>query len=481
MSKKTNVVFLLADQLRAASLPLYGEKQISTPNIDRIAKRGVTFSNAISTCPLCTPYRAMMLAGRHPQTTGHVINFVGTRHDEIGIGDAFAHAGYKTAWIGKWHLQVGAWPGGNMKEGEEGPYYIPEGRERLGFNFWRGYNMHEHYFNGWVNLDNWKNETWEGYETNALNRYAFQFLESVGDDSFCLFISPHQPHKTFVDAHAPDEYYARLPENLTLPDNVPEEKREDCIKAYRDYLAMILALDDMAGELFDYLEKKGLLENTLFVMTSDHGSQFGAHGISPWQKAKAYEESIHIPLIMHLPGALEGGHIAETLIGPADIFPTLCGLCNVPVPRTVEGYDLSEAVCGKDGAFEQDALLTMNFGSSYCFLQSDPEKIASSRQNIWRGIRTKRYSYFRSLDGKKHLYDIQNDPLQMNNLSGSADAQELEKSLVANLDELLQKRNDKFADDREYIPWFDSHRRIVRNAYGALGSPETPPDWSLLT
>ena len=88
-------------EARAKGLPIYGESQIETPHLDRLAREGVVFTNAIATCPVCTPYRAMLLTGRHPQTTGHVINFVRTRHDEISIGDAFSRAGYRAAWIGK--------------------------------------------------------------------------------------------------------------------------------------------------------------------------------------------------------------------------------------------------------------------------------------------------------------------------------------------------------------------------------------------
>ena len=96
-----NVVVLFPDQLRALSLPMFGEQQIETPNIDRLAADSLVLENAISNCPVCTPARAMLLTGRYPQTTGHLINTTRTRHSEISIGDAFGRAGYKTAWVGK--------------------------------------------------------------------------------------------------------------------------------------------------------------------------------------------------------------------------------------------------------------------------------------------------------------------------------------------------------------------------------------------
>ena len=475
-----NVVFLLADQLRAASLPAYGERQIETPNIDRLAAEGVTFDNAVSTCPICSPYRSMLVTGRHPQTTGHVINFVDARCDEISVGDAFRHAGYRTAWVGKWHLNVGGWPGGAMDEGGEGPSYIPEGRPRMGFDHWRTYNFHEEYFNGWVNKDNWFNERWDGYETEALNRYAFEFMDSVGDEPFCLFISPHQPHKTCCGPSAPDDCYARLPAELTLPENVPEAEREKAIAEYRDYLAMTLAIDDMVGELLDYLDRTGRAQDTLLVFTSDHGSQFGAHGLGAWEKGYIYEESLHVPLIVRGPeAALQGGLRRDTLIAPPDFFPTLCGLCGVPVPRTVEGRDLSAAMRGEDGAPEQDAVLAMGFIRNLCFLDP-PSRMTGGRQP-WRGVRTKTHTYVRYLDGRAELYDLTHDPLQMRNLAGQADVKDLEQRMEATLKALLRERHDDLVSPGAFADWIDSRRRIVRNAHGELPHPESPPDWSLLT
>ena len=471
MPDRPDIVFVLADQLRAGSLPLYGERQIHTPNLDRLAAEGVTLTNAIATCPVCTPYRSMLLTGRHPQSTGHVINFVRTRHDEISLADAFARAGYRTGWIGKWHLHTGSFPQ------VEGPDYVPRGRDRLGFRFWRGYNFHCQYFNGWVNVDDWRNERWDGYETDALNRYAFEFLDGVGGDSFCLFLSPHQPHFTGAGDFAPGKYYARLPSRLALPANVPETgasgegRWRSPAEMYRHYLAMTLALDDMVGELLDYLGRAGRAGNTLFVFTSDHGTQGGAHGIAPWHKKMPYEESVRVPFIARLPGVLDGGARPDALTAPVDIFPTLCGLCGVPVPSCVEGFDLSDAWLGRPGAFEQDALLTMNFSSTYDYLEDGLD---------WRGVRTKTHTFTRWLDGRAELFDLRRDPLQMHNLADAPAHAERRQQLAGRLDELMAARGDELAAAHTYHNWYDAQRRIVCNARGPLGDPEAEPDWSLL-
>jgi arylsulfatase A-like enzyme len=501
---RPNVLFILVDQLRASSLPAYGDRQIETPNIDRLAREGTTFENAISTCPVCTPYRSMLVTGRHPQTTGMVVNFARIRHDEIGLGDAFARAGYRTGWIGKWHLHTGSFP---QVEGQD---FVPPGRDRLGFEYWRGYNFHSQYFNGWVNHGDWRNERWEGYETDALTRYAVQFLEGAPDDEavpgresgaasgaghpesvgagrsetgavgagrprfvepFCLFVSPHQPHSTPHREYAPDEYYARLPETLDLPENVPASKREVALEMYRHYLAMTLALDDMVGELLGHLERLGLAENTLVVFTSDHGTQAGGHDAPPWAKKLPYEESLRVPLISRLPGVLEAGARRETLVSPVDFFPTLCGLCGVETPRTVEGHDLSAAWRGQAGAFEQDAVFTMNFTAAYDYLVEGHE---------WRGVRTKSHAYARWLRGDTALHDLRSDPLQQRNLIDDPGSQELRAEMERQLEALMVRRRDELAPSVNYESWFDPYRRIIRNAFGPLGDPEDYPDWSLL-
>ncbi len=185
MPDRPNILYVLADQLRAASLPLYGESQIETPAIDRLAAAGAHFTNAIASCPVCTPYRSMLLTGRHPQTTGHVINFVRTRHDEISVGDAFARAGYRTGWVGKWHLHTGSFPQ------VEGPDFVPEGRDRLGFQYWRGYNFHTQYFDGWVNSGDWRNETVGGLRDRRPGALRHGVHGRRRRDApFCLFVSP---------------------------------------------------------------------------------------------------------------------------------------------------------------------------------------------------------------------------------------------------------------------------------------------------
>ena len=390
-----NVVVLFPDQLRALSLPLFGEQQIETPNIDRLAADSLVLENAISNCPVCTPARAMLLTGRYPQTTGHLINTTRTRHSEISIGDTFARAGYKTAWVGKWHLHTGLWPA--LDRMPQHPDWVPEGRDRLGFEFWRAYNQHMVFFDGFVHKDDWNYERWEGYETDGLLNYGFEFMNSVGDAPFLLFLSPHPPHYTPFK-FAPDHCYERLPKTLYLPANVPQQLQSASLDMYRHYLAMILAVDEMLGRLLDYLEQKGL--------------------------------------------------------------------AGIPVPRSIEGTDLSGQWA--DTATDHSAFI-MNFSKWFDWFQDGAE---------WRGVRTQQYTYAKWLSGKTELYDLYEDPLQMHNLAGQVGA--LEPQLHEMLQVHQRQRRDELVPCTDWKHWLDEQRRVVRNAHGPLSHPESEPDWSLL-
>jgi arylsulfatase A-like enzyme len=462
-----NVIFLLVDQLASQVLSTYGAQVMDTPHIDALAAEGVSFDNMISTCPVCTPYRSMWLTGRHPQTTGHIVNFMNTRHDEIGWGDVFGHAGYDTGYVGKWHLHRGSFPQ------IDGADYVPEGRDRLGFKWWRGYNFHTDYFGGTVNGDGeWMVERWdkEEYETDALNRYAFQYLDSVRDSNkpFCLMVSPHQPHVT-GGRFAPKEYYDRLPPDLGLPPNWDGQDEEREMEAYRHYLAMVLTIDDMLGELRAGLQERRLMDNTAFVFTTDHGTHLGTHGEGFWGKKAPWEENVKVPFIIHWPGVFEGGTRQDTLTAPVDLLPTFCSLCDIPIPRTVEGRDLSGAWQGRAQAFEQDGVLMMNFLKLY-------DRVLDGWE--WRGVRTKTHSYAKFLDGTELLFDLTKDPCQKDNLVDRET--ELLASMRAQLIELMALRGDQLQPASAYKGWFDEQRRVIANAYGPLSHPEGTPDWSLL-
>ena len=470
--KKPNVLVLFPDQLRAQTLPIYqgtyGAQQISTPNIDRLAAQGMTLDNAISNCPVCTPARAMLVTGRYPQTTGHLINTTRTRHSEISIADAFAHQGYQTGWVGKWHLHTGLWPA--IDRMPQHPDWVPEGRDRLGFQYWRAYNQHMVYFDGFVNKDDWNYERWQGYETEGLLDYVYEFIDQAADNPFLLFVSPHHPHFTPFQ-FAPEKYYRQLPAELVLPANVPPEKVAAAREMYRHYLAMTLAVDEMLGRLMDYLEHTGLADNTILVFASDHGTQAGSQGVNPWSKKNPYDASIKVPGIIRQAGKIPAGCRSSQLVNMVDWFPTICELAGIPVPRSIEGHSVAAALKDPDLERPDEAAFLMNFSKYFDWFENGAE---------WRGIRTRDYMYARWLNGREELYDLKVDPLQMNNLYLDPDQKQTLLQLKGLMQEHQNKRADQLVNCTDWKDWLDDQRRVVKNAFGELSHPETLPDWSLL-
>jgi len=268
-----------------------------------------------------------------------------------------------------------------------------------------------------------------------------------------------------------EQLYVLQSRPITTLYPVPDNLRAESLKMYRHYLAMTLALDDMVGEVLDYLDRTGKADDTLVVFTSDHGSQAGAQGVAPWNKKQPYEASIRVPWVMRLPGVLEGDIRRDALTAPVDLFPSLCSLLDIPIPRTVEGHDLSGAWRGEPDAVEQDGLLTMNFSSRYDWIGNGAE---------WRGVRTKAHSYARWLDGREVLFDLESDPLELHSLADNPVHRSLKADLIAQMQALQTQRGDALVPCESYRDWFDTQRRVVRNAFGPLSHPESEPDWSLL-
>lgn len=466
---RPNVVFILVDQLRAQELSAYGGKNIPTPALDQLAKEGIVFDQAFSTCPICTPYPGMLLTGRYPQSTGIIENNIRTRHDEVSVADAFGKAGYRTGYIGKWHLYSD--PAPRFREGE----YIPDGRDRLGFDYFRGYNYHVNYMDGQVCLDDGAFGRWKGYETEGLLEYFDIFLDGAQSDPFCVFLSVHQPHhgggvgggkKTHDtipgNRLAPPDCMNRVPEQPVLPPNVKlqGEKREENLHAYQDYLGMTVACDDMVADVMRRLRERGLLDNTLVVFTSDHGSMMGSQGEASWLKCRPYEESIHVPLIVRFPDKKHAGTRSSSIVAPVDLYPTLASLCAVPVPGEVEGLDLSgDWLSGDPKRSARDALLTMYI--SNVNLQSGSE---------WRGIRTQEWNYYRFRANKKRrgLFNIKQDPHMLNNLSGKPEFAEIEAELEARMLTEMAALGDDLVPASDYKGWFDDKRQVIGNARGPL-------------
>ena len=472
-AQKPNILFVFADQLRSSALGCYGNDQVHTPNIDRIADEGVRFTNAISTAPVCGPYRGMLMTGNFPMKNGMVLTDHFLRNPDPYFAEVCQSAGYQTGYIGKWHL-----------DGYDRLGYIPPERRR-GFEYWRAMECTHDYFNSkYYSQDETETRVWPGYDAISQTDTACEYIASHTDKPFCLFLSWGPPHDPYI---APEEYEKRFKDKkIRMRENVndfetaremwqecdtdvPEkwrslrkrnsesmmEKDNTQIEInYRGYYAAIEALDDCMGKILAELEKTGQLDNTIIVFTSDHGDNLGSH--RQYGKQLPFEESISIPFLIRYPKKIKPSTKTGALLAPVDIMPTVLSLAGVKCHH-VDGKDISAAAMGQ-GTEMQDAVLIM---------KSIPLSVnwIMNGNGAWRGVRTKRYTYARKSDTKEPwlLFDNLLDPFQMNNLIDDPAYAELRKKLDKRTDELLVLAGDP--EDPEFFAKLIQKEREEHGVY----------------
>ncbi len=426
---RPNVVFLLADQWRAQATGYAGDTNARTPQLDRLASRGVVFTTAVSTCPVCSPYRGSLITGRYPVTHGVFVNDVCLSRDAVSLAQAFRSGGYRTAYIGKWHL-----------DGHGRSSFIPPER-RQGFEFWRANECTHNYNRSLYYADSDDKRYWRGYDALAQTEEAKTYIRAHRREPFLLVLSwgpPHNPYET-----AP-ERFRRLfrPEEIRLRDNVPPEAQAAARRDLAGYYAHSAALDECVGAIFQTLQECGLADETILVFTSDHGDMLGSHG--EVRKQRPWDEAILVPFLVHWPKGLgcEGRKLSAPFNTP-EIMPTLLSLCGLAVPATVEGQDRSAWVRGREPDADRDALI----GCITPFGEWTREK--GGRE--YRGIRTRRYTYVRSLEGPWLLYDNREDPFQQRNLIGKSEHAALEADLDRRLQQQLRRVKDEFLPGEQYL------------------------------
>ncbi|MHC4720571.1 MAG: sulfatase family protein [Planctomycetota bacterium] len=480
-AKKPNLLFVFPDQMRKHALGFMNQDPVITPNLDNFAKQSLVFTNAVSSNPICTPFRAMLMTGRHSLSTGMVSNCQPgldqeLSEKEICISEVLKANDYQTGYIGKWHLDM---PTLNKSksppDAPEDPWdgWTPPGPRRHGFDFWYAYNCaHAHFKqNYWkdspeqIYADKWSPE----HEIDV----AINFIKNRKKDSpFALFVSHNPPHGPYI---APEKYKA-LHKNKDLPPRPNVKQNKLYQKSFMAHLAAIASIDDNFARILKTLDDEKIAEQTIVVFTSDHGDMMGSHG--RFGKSIWFEESIGIPFMIRWPGRIRPG-IEDMPFACYDFMPTLLGLLDLPIPRAVEGVDYSALMVGKDMpkptaafiAYYQypDKVLAVGQPVSEWVQQGiDLRKEGIDWRTIgFRGLVTKRYTYVVDrytdrpegpysaetiaqaiADGtitKRLLYDNEKDPYQLNPVQATkADENPIMAELDKELQRWLKKTNDPF-------------------------------------
>ena len=459
-AERPNVLFFFPDQVRACELGYNGGKNVATPNIDRLASEGVVFTNALSTCPLCTPYRAMLQTGRWPTLSGGIMNWINVPSSGQSMGDVFARAGYDTGYIGKWHLAAGRFAG-SLKRTVPPPErpeleFVPPGPARMGYQYWAAYNFQSNFARAFYYRDTPERLIMPRYETDSETDMAIEFMRSRTKSGrpFFLTVAPHPPHPPWNPKQTPARDLVKIPKELYWRPNV-RDRKEGSSRDPHCYYGMIGTTDDNVGRLMKFLDESGLAEKTIVVFTSDHGEMLASHG--RYDKMVPYAEAVDIPLIIRWPRRIKARSRTGVLHTPMDHFPTLASLSGIRAPTIVNGLDLSASALGSSGP-GRDAALMMNFVSHWNYPESGtlwPE---------WRGLRTKQFTYVRWLTGAEELYDNTADPYQVRNLFDGGRPPEIAMRLRSRLKDLLHESHDQFPPGTAYAEWLTVERNLKHTA-----------------
>ena len=481
---RPNIIYIMTDDHAYQAISAYGSEINRTPNLDRIADKGIIFRNSFVCNSICAPSRAALLTGKHSHANGHIDNRVRFDSSQVTFPKLLQQAGYQTAVIGKWHLKS----------------------EPTGFDYWSILPGQGSYYNPDF-IEKGRTYRQTGYATTIITDKAIDWLQQRDTARpFCLLVHHKAPHRNWmpdtidfglfdgVDFPVPPNYFdnydgrqaAALQEmsvikdmrlssdlkitgadgdSLSQPEKdylwyldhrmTPEQKKAwlreydsiskaflasrpegDSLAIYKlnryltDYLRTIESVDRNTGRLLDYLESSGLMKNTLFVYTSDQGFYLGEHG---WfDKRFMYEESFRTPLMMRLPEPLTAhGDITE-MVQNIDFAPTFLELAGVKPPDDMQGISLVPLLTGRKPGHWRDAL--------YYHYYEYPAEHAVRRHY---GIRTERYKlihFYNDIDTWE-LYDLQSDPHEMNNLIDDPAYDRIEKHLRKRLAGLRKEYN----------------------------------------
>lgn len=418
--KKMNVLFIASDDLNTRLSP-YRHPLVQTPNLARLAKRGVQFDHAYTQFPLCSPSRVSLLTGLRPDTT-RVYDLRTLFRDNIPtvttLPELFKKNGYFSARVGKiFHYGV---PGQIGTDGQDDPQswnkvVNPSGRDKKEEHLLTNYTPDRGLGSSlsWLEAEGTDDEQTDGMVANE----AVRLLKENKDKPFFIAAGFYRPHCPYV---APKKYFDLYPlDKITLPQNPPEHfkdipklafftnplywglnehQRKEVIRAY---YASVTFMDAQLGKLLDAIDELGLADNTIIVFWSDHGYNLTEHG--QWKKQSLFEEAARVPLFIAAPGAKGNGRISKRVVELLDLYPTLASLCGIDPPGYLAGASLTPLLHNPKARWKRPAFT----------------QVLRPGNIMGRSVRTERWRYTEwngGADGVQ-LYDHKKDPYEYNNFA----------------------------------------------------------------
>ncbi len=395
-------------------------REIHTPNLDRLASEGAYLPNTFANTPVCCPARAILMTGTYCHVNGMVANDLRLRESQETIAEWLKAAGYRTGFIGKWHLDGG----------QRLPGFVPPGPRRQGFDYWAANECDHRPFKTHYFRDDDKPIPLDKFEAEGWVDRGIEFLEQSRNDKrpFCLMLFMGPPHDPYT---APEKYLQMYsPERITMRPNWHGEGGVPGRKEIAAYYAAITAVDEQIGRFVKALDDSGFRDDTILMVSSDHGDMLGSQGLR--LKRKPWEESIRVPGIIRYPRQIKPGK-RDALFSHIDFVPTMLGLCGVKQPRQIQGTDLSGYLTGRSQK-TPDSVFFQIFGP----FRGD------GTQFSWRGVRTHDHMYARTENSPWVFYDLKKDPFEMTNLATDSAAEMARKSLDGRLQNWMRTTGDSW-------------------------------------
>ena len=481
--KQPNLLFVFPDQMRREAMGFWQHGKfkgalptvtdpVVTPTLDRLAEESVVFTQAVSTCPVCSPHRAMLMSGMYPWQNGVVNNCHQTRKDGLKhniecFTDVLEKAGYETCYVGKTHWErndplfdgKGNYTGTTEAPGGHhmNPYdtYIPPGRGRHANRYWfqcvkdvhkdpRVYSNRPERIEGKADGVQHRPKIYSPkLEADVLVDYL-RNNQRQRDTSkpFSMIWAPNPPHNPYGSEKDCDEtayrehYKDKRPDELLNRRNVAECDAKTLAKARKSvpfYFSNVTGVDKQLGRVFQALEASGEADNTIVIFTSDHGEMMGSH--NRFGKLVIYEEAFCVPFLIKYPGRTKGT-LEDLMISTTDIMPTVLGMLGLKerIPATVKGTDYSRGI----------------ITGSWSSLPKPKSAHFLGYNNRFKGLRTDRYTYQIDEEGAQVLFDRKNDPYQMNELLLSDIPKADAEFIVSELGRWLKHSNDPWWREKRF-------------------------------
>lgn len=435
-SSKPNIILVLTDDQPPQTLAYM-------PNVQKeLVAKGVTFNSAFVTTPLCCPSRASILTGQyvchHEVKTnrapeGGALKF----KDDSTLAVWLHEAGYRTALYGKYL---------------NGTNDLPEGYVPPGWDVWQAFSKRDPNLAFYYNYSLSENgkivhygRRASDYSTDLLTKRAVQFIEDSGDQPFFLMLSVFAPHETYqaADRHKnlfktdaeftryrpPSYFEADLSDKAGWVSRIKPANKDYVDHVYERILRSLMAVDDSVAVLVETLEKRRIRENTVIIFMSDNGVSMGENGI--FGKNCGYDPCLHVPLVISYPPMTASARTDDRFALNIDIAPTILDLAGLPIPEMVDGLSLVPLLKGASSNW-RDGFMIEHYQDKGDAEESGLAAIIPG----YFAFRTREWKYIEYETGERELYDLLNDPFEMNNVAAQPMYEDILHVLQSQLDEI---------------------------------------------